>query len=568
MRFHLHLQSPRIYVGTAILTAVALGAAACSGSLGSTGQSSPPAGGSGSAKYGGTLSAATNGSGPWSPVFNPFSPSYNYAFGVGAIYESLYMYNGATKQNVPWLATSYKWSSGGKAITFSIRKGVKWSNGKPFTPADVVFTFDLVKKITAENHGTNQLLSATAHGDSIVLQYNSPQYVNFPAIAYNTPIVPPFTFAGVSDPVKFEDQHPIGTGPFILQSVSSQYITYQRNPHYWQKGKPYISTVRDVSADSNSSMEAMLIANTIQFSGVFTADIKKTFADRSPARNIVYTPANGTISLALNQADPLFRNIDLRMGISYAIDRNRLSTIGEAGAELPASPSGLSGTPATSFITPAYQSPVTQNLAKARAILRQGGFVMKGSSLVDAKTNQKVAFSLEFPGSYSDWMTDCSIITQDLSSVGIAVTCSGVSYQRWSADTGTGKFQATFDAAPGPAAYQEMSQVFAVPSGGLPAVGQSNGYVNIERYSSPAAVSALSAIESTNPSDQAALQKQYDVLEQIMAKDLPVIPLFTSTYHADFINGPLYGWPSASDPYLCVACNAAQEQLLLSVHQK
>jgi hypothetical protein len=80
-------------------------------------------------------------------------------------------------------------------------------------------------------------------------------------------------------------------------------------------------------------------------------------------------------------------------------------------------------------------------------------------------------------------------------------------------------------------------------------------------------VKALAALEKVSPTDTAALKKQYDILETIMVKDVPVIPLFTSTYHADFVDGPLYGWPSISNPYLCVACDGAQEQLLLTVHE-
>ena len=53
----------------------------------------------------------------------------------------------------PWLATTYNWSNGGKTITFTIRQGVKWNNGTPFTPADVAFTYNLVKKNAVDQPG-------------------------------------------------------------------------------------------------------------------------------------------------------------------------------------------------------------------------------------------------------------------------------------------------------------------------------------------------------------------------------------------------------------------------------
>jgi peptide/nickel transport system substrate-binding protein len=192
---------------------------------------------------------------------------------------------------------------------------------------------------------------------------------------------------------------------------------------------------------------------------------------------------------------------------------------------------------------------------------------MKGHKLIDGATGKQVAFALEFPSSYSDWMTDCSLLESEMTAIGIDLTCDGISYETWVANTDTSTYQASFDPATGPQSYQELDQVFAVGAKGLPAVGQSNDSTNIERFDDPQAVSALAALASTEPSDTAALQKQYDVLEKIMATQVPVIPLFTSTYHADFVDGPLYGWPSTSNSYLCVACDGAQEQLLLDVHK-
>lgn len=68
------------------------------------------------------------------------------------VYEPLLQYNLAKpNQTYPWLATSYAFSNGDKTLTFQLRHGVKWSDGKPFTSADVVFTFDMMKKYPTIN---------------------------------------------------------------------------------------------------------------------------------------------------------------------------------------------------------------------------------------------------------------------------------------------------------------------------------------------------------------------------------------------------------------------------------
>lgn len=518
--------------------------------------------------YGGVLTAATNGSGPWSPVFNPFSPSYNYAFGFGAVYEPLYQYNAATHTDTPWLATAYRWGNAGRVIEFKIRHGVKWSNGQPLTPADVAFTYDLYNKIEKENGGTTGLVSAKVKGDWVVLTYDASQYVNFYTIAMNVPIVPPFTFAHVSDPLKFEDSHPIGTGPFVLSSFDSEYIIYKKNPNYWQKGKPYIKEVEDISASGNATMEALLISHRIDYSGVFTSDIFKTFVNRDPSRNIVYTPPDGVVSLALNLSNPMFQSLALRQAINLVLNRESLDKIGESGAEPPASQSGLAGAATAPFVLSQYKAPVSPNISTAKADLTKAGYKLSGGKLYAPGSDTQVAFSLSFPSSYSDWLTDCSIIKQNLTGIGINLTCDGLSYQEWSADYLDSNFQATFDTQVGPLPYNEYDQVFSVPTGGLPPVGKPNNYTNVERYNNGSAVAALNKLEVTNPTNMVGQKQQVALLENIYVHSLPVIPMFDSTYHEDFVNGPLYGWPSYKDPYMCTFCNAYQEQILLAAHER
>lgn len=78
--------------------------------------------------------------------FNPFSPPR--LLGDSYMYEPLYMVNMLNGKQSPWLATSYKWVTSTE-LQFTIRKGVKWSNGRLLTPADVVYPFDLLHRYPA-----------------------------------------------------------------------------------------------------------------------------------------------------------------------------------------------------------------------------------------------------------------------------------------------------------------------------------------------------------------------------------------------------------------------------------
>ena len=79
------------------------------------------------------------------------------------IYEPLFFYDTAKAGDIkPWLGTSYAWSDGGKTLTVQLRHNVKWTDGKPFTSADVVFTFDQALHSTALNKFGLPLASVSA----------------------------------------------------------------------------------------------------------------------------------------------------------------------------------------------------------------------------------------------------------------------------------------------------------------------------------------------------------------------------------------------------------------------
>src|SRR6266702_3295552 len=119
-------------------------------------------------------------------AFNPFVVT-QAAYGMGAtglIYEPLLEFNlAAPPKYYPWLATSYAWGNGGKQITFTIRSGVKWNNGKPLTPADVAFTYNMVKKNSAINLGGLDISSVATSGNKVTLTFPTAQYTNLQQIA-------------------------------------------------------------------------------------------------------------------------------------------------------------------------------------------------------------------------------------------------------------------------------------------------------------------------------------------------------------------------------------------------
>src|SRR5258708_11938000 len=154
-----------VLIGATGLLAAACGTSSSSGS-GPSNSSAPS----------GVLTIDNESGGTWTCDFNPFNLSY-ISDSLGNVYEPLVFVN--TLQNAkvaPWLATSYAWSNGNKTLTFTIRKGVKFSNGDPLTPADVVYTFNLLKAHkTLDINSVWSVLSSVAQqgSDQVVMQFKS-----------------------------------------------------------------------------------------------------------------------------------------------------------------------------------------------------------------------------------------------------------------------------------------------------------------------------------------------------------------------------------------------------------
>jgi peptide/nickel transport system substrate-binding protein len=175
------------------VTAATLAAAA----LVVTGCSSSPTSSSGAA-----LSIANVGGATWTCGFNPFNPAVNQQ-SIGFIYEPL-VYQNTLKSGAqtPMLATKAEWSPDFKTLTFTIRQGVKWSDGKPFSADDVAYTFNLLKK----NKGLdlNAIWSsglesvATSGSDQVVMKFQAAAQPYFYYIAGQTPIVPQPATSGCS----------------------------------------------------------------------------------------------------------------------------------------------------------------------------------------------------------------------------------------------------------------------------------------------------------------------------------------------------------------------------------
>src|ERR1044071_1046991 len=160
-----------------IVVLMALGMlTACQSNGKTTANSSPNSTAETTHKQGGTVTISNEQGQTWPCQFNPFNPAVNLE-SLGFVYEPLIYVNLLKNQaETPMLASSYQWSADKKSIVFTIRDGVKWSDGQPFSGDDVAFTFNLMKQTPATDHyalwtGAG-LQSVAANGNQVTMTFS------------------------------------------------------------------------------------------------------------------------------------------------------------------------------------------------------------------------------------------------------------------------------------------------------------------------------------------------------------------------------------------------------------
>ena len=167
------------------------------------------------------------------------------------VFNNLVMYDqhvpqSSLKSIVPDLATEWSWDDAKTALTFKLRQGVKWHDGKPFTAKDVKCTWDLLQGKSSEKLRLNPRKSWYRNLDEVVtngdfevtfrLKRPQPAFIALLASGFS-PVYPCHV------PPAEMRQHPIGTGPFkFVEFKPNESIKVARNPDYWKNRAGRIST--------------------------------------------------------------------------------------------------------------------------------------------------------------------------------------------------------------------------------------------------------------------------------------------------------------------------------------
>src|SRR5580700_2718349 len=543
----MHMRRHKLLVAVA---AAGVLAAACS---------STPApsstGGTNSSGPSGVLTIDNESGGTWTCDFNPFNLNY-ISFALGPVYEPLAFVN--TLQSgkaTPWLASGWTWSNGNKTLTFTIRNGVKFSNGDPLTAADVAFTFNMLHKPANSAMDINSiwsvLTSVTQSGSNqVVMQFKSAAVPYFYYVADQVGIVDQKIWSKIADPATYPDKNPVGTGAFTTGSsdCTPQNIKYVANKSYWQPSKPKVAVVNYPSFLTNDTANTFLASGQAQWGSQFIPSIQSFYVDKSPDNHYWFPPVVN-VSLFINLKNPILSNVAVRQAMAYAVNRPRASTIGEYGYEPPSNQTGIVTPTFSSWLDTSQAAAFGNNYAynpqKAISILKAAGFVRGSDGIFQTKSGQPLAFNLVDNGGFSDWVAAVQTIQADLAQVGIKITPENLAQTTYDNDIYNGQFDLGYYAETGgPSPYYELRQ-WLYSANSAP-IGKPAGS-NFERYDNPATDALLNEYGTTTSATQQA--SIVDQLEKVMLTDVPLIPVTEEVDWFQYNTGTFTGWPTPSNPY-------------------
>jgi len=308
-----------------------------------------------------------------------------------AVFNNLVLFDQGKPVNsletiVPDLAESWTWSADRKRLTFKLRQGIKWHDGKSFTSKDVGCTFDLLLGKAKEGLRLNprqvlyhNVMNVRLDGDFEVtfeLKELQPSFLALLASGY-TPIYP----CHVS-PREMRSR-PIGTGPFkFVEFRRNEVIRLARNESYWKQGRPYLDAIEVRIIPSRSTRILAFVSG--EFDMTYDTDVPipliKDVESQAPKAICQLRPTGVYVNLLVNQEAAPFNDARLRHAAALAIDRKSFDDIlgqgklGLSGAMQPL-PEGAWGMPEEMLRSlPGYGADVEKNAADARAIMQGLGY--------------------------------------------------------------------------------------------------------------------------------------------------------------------------------------------------
>src|SRR5215208_3845663 len=228
------------------------------------------------------------------------------------VFNNLVMYDQSVPQSglksvVPDLASEWAWDEASTSLTFKLRQGVKWHDGKPFTARDVKCTWDLLQGKGTETLRVNprkawysNLEEVVVKGDYDVtfrLKRKQPAFITLLASGFS-PVYPCHV-----TPLEMR-RRPIGTGPYkFVEFKPNEVIRVTRNPDYWKKGRPYLDGIDYKIIKSQATGVLTFVAGDVDMTAPYCLEgpVLNDIESQRPQVTCELVPTNGRRNVMSNR---------------------------------------------------------------------------------------------------------------------------------------------------------------------------------------------------------------------------------------------------------------------------
>lgn len=418
----------------------------------------------------------------------------------------------------PLLATAWDAAPDGRTITFRLRQGVKWHDGRDFTSADVQFSaMEVWKALQNFGRAVFKDLSAvdTPDAHTAIFRFDAPIPLQLVlnAIPALTAVLPRHLYAGTDIRANPRNAMPVGTGPFKLtENRRGEYVRLDRNPDYWDRTQPFLDQILFRAMPDKAAIAAAHEAGELDlscFTSVPLPDIARL--GRLPGLEVVARGYEGAINHAtieFNLRTPQLQKLEVRKAIAHAVDIGFVvDNVFEGYAK-----AGTGPVPSTStaFYTPDVPR-YAYDAARANRMLDEAGFP-RGANGTRFSLRLRPAPWFEYTRLMGDYLA------QALRRVGIDAQMQvfdpgahlNVVYRDHAFDITTGTHAYRNDPA--------ISTTVLYATGTPPGVPWSNQY----GYANPAMDAVIR--EAANEIDPAKRVQLYHRFQRIAQEDLPLLP--------------------------------------------
>src|SRR6266536_2414873 len=513
-------------------------------------------------------------------IWNPFLPGRQMSQGYHqAILEPLFILNYETGQITGWTGLSMVPNDAQDVWTLSLRPGVMWSDGVPFTADDVVFTIQMliahapdlvdsanmkewVRSVDKVDDGT-VMFTLNKPNPRFQLDYFSVR------IWGSVNIVPKHIWDGY-DPLTFTYYSPVkgwpvGTGAYKLESIGPTEFTYLRDDNWWGAKTGFAHLPEPLKliwtwAGPEETRAALMADGQLDSLMDVTLGTFKAIQARNP-NVIAWTPG-----LPYAWLDPCARNFefntavapwdnkDMRWAVNYAIDRNQIVNVAYEGTTLP-----------SKFFFPAYgplnkltdaaqaaglydKNPIlTHDPAKAKQLIEANGYTM-GSDGFYQKNGQQLGMTITTSDTATEHQRIIAVEVEQLQAVGINAVQKNEAEAVWGDNRDFGRFE-TRQAWDNCGSVNEpwnsmdsLNQKWVVPIG-------TRASRNPWRWSN-AEYSAIVDQIGVLPLGDPRIQDLFLKAADIYLAELPTIPITQAKKLIPFDTTHWTGWPTQANDYI------------------